>query len=29
MGAEEAKSYGLIDEIIDQRKDEGEGLNFS
>jgi ATP-dependent Clp protease protease subunit len=29
MGAEEAKTYGLIDEIIDQRKDEGEGLNFS
>jgi ATP-dependent Clp protease protease subunit len=29
MGAEEAKTYGLIDEIIDQRKDDGEGLNFS
>ena len=29
MGAEDAKSYGLIDEIIDQRKDEAEGLDFS
>ena len=29
MGAEEAKSYGLIDEIIDQRQDEGDRLDFS
>ena len=29
MGAEEAKAYGLIDEIIDQRKDEGDALDFS
>ena len=29
MGAEEAKAYGLIDEIIEQRRDEGEGLSFS
>jgi ATP-dependent Clp protease protease subunit len=29
MGAEDAKSYGLIDEIIDKRKDEAEGLDFS
>ncbi len=29
MGAEEAKAYGLIDEIIDQRQDEGDGLDFS
>ena len=29
MGAEEARSYGLIDEIIDQRKAEGAGLDFS
>ena len=29
MGAEEAKSYGLIDEIIDQRQNEGDGLDFS
>jgi len=29
MGAEEAKDYGLIDEIIDQRKNEDDGLNFS
>ena len=29
MGAEEAKTYGLIDEIIDQRQDEGDGLDFS
>jgi len=28
MGAEEAKSYGLIDEIIDQRTDDGKGLDF-
>jgi len=28
MGAEEAKAYGLIDEIIDQRQDEGDGLDF-
>jgi ATP-dependent Clp protease protease subunit len=28
-GAEEAKTYGLIDEIIDQRQDEGDGLDFS
>jgi len=29
MGAEEAKSYGLIDEIIDQRTDDGKKLDFS
>ena len=29
MGAEEAKTYGLIDEIIDQRQDEADGLDFS
>ena len=29
MGAEEARSYGLIDEIIDQRSDDGKGLDFS
>ena len=29
MGAEEAKAYGLIDEIIAQRQDEGDGLDFS
>ena len=29
MGAEEAKAYGLIDEIIDQRQDEADGLDFS
>jgi ATP-dependent Clp protease, protease subunit len=28
MGAEEAKAYGLIDEIIDHRKDDGKGLDF-
>jgi len=28
MGAEEARSYGLIDEIIDQRTDDGTGLDF-
>jgi ATP-dependent Clp protease protease subunit len=28
MGAEEARTYGLIDEIIDQRKDDGGGENF-
>jgi ATP-dependent Clp protease protease subunit len=28
MGAAEAKTYGLIDEIIDQRKDEGSELDF-
>jgi len=29
MGAEEAKTYGLIDEIIDHRSDDGKGLDFS
>ena len=29
MGAEDAKAYGLIDEIINQRRDEDDGLNFS
>lgn len=29
MGAEEAKTYGLIDEIINQRQDEADGLVFS
>jgi len=29
MGAEDAKTYGLIDEIINQRTDEGDGLSFS
>ncbi len=29
MGAEDAKTYGLIDEIINQRRDEDDGLNFS
>ena len=28
MGAEEAKAYGLIDEIIDHRTDDGKGLDF-
>jgi len=28
MGAEEARAYGLIDEIIDQRRDDGNGENF-
>ena len=28
MGAEEARDYGLIDEIIDQRNDGGAGENF-
>ena len=28
MGAEEAKAYGLIDEIIDHRADDGKGLDF-
>ena len=28
MGAEEARAYGLIDEIIDRRADGGEGLDF-
>jgi ATP-dependent Clp protease protease subunit len=28
MGAEEARSYGLIDEIIDSREDDGKGLDF-
>ena len=28
MGAEEARAYGLIDEIIDRRTDGGEGLDF-
>lgn len=28
MGAEEARTYGLIDEIIDQRKNDGNGENF-
>jgi len=28
MGAEEAKAYGLIDEIIDHRADDGQGLDF-
>ena len=28
MGAEEARTYGLIDEIIDQRRDDGNGENF-
>ena len=29
MGAEDAKAYGLIDEIINQRTDEDDGLSFS
>lgn len=29
MGAEEARSYGLIDEIIDRRPDDGTGLDFA
>jgi ATP-dependent Clp protease protease subunit len=29
MGAEEAKAYGLIDEIIDRRADDGKGLDFT
>jgi ATP-dependent Clp protease protease subunit len=29
MGAEDAKTYGLIDEIINQRRDEDDGLSFS
>jgi ATP-dependent Clp protease protease subunit len=29
MGAEEARSYGLIDEIIDQRGDDGTGEAFT
>ena len=29
MGAEEAKSYGLIDEIIERRPEDGKGLDFS
>jgi ATP-dependent Clp protease protease subunit len=29
MGAEDAKAYGLIDEIINQRRDEDDGLSFS
>ncbi|MDX2457400.1 MAG: ATP-dependent Clp endopeptidase proteolytic subunit ClpP [Gammaproteobacteria bacterium] len=29
MGAEEARSYGLIDEIIDRRSDDGTGLDFA
>lgn len=29
MGAEEAISYGLIDEIIDRRPDDGTGLDFA
>lgn len=28
MGAEQAKEYGLIDEIINQRKDSGDGTAF-
>lgn len=28
MGAEQAKEYGLIDEIINQRKDDGDGTAF-
>ena len=28
MGAEEARAYGLIDEIIDRRADGGKGLDF-
>ena len=28
MGAEEARAYGLIDEIIDSREDDGKGLDF-
>ena len=28
MGAEEARAYGLIDEIIDSRGDDGKGLDF-
>ena len=28
MGAEDAKAYGLIDEIIDRRADDGKGLDF-
>jgi ATP-dependent Clp protease protease subunit len=28
MGAEEARDYGLIDEIIDQRKNDGSGEDF-
>jgi ATP-dependent protease ClpP protease subunit len=28
MGAEQAKEYGLIDEIINRRKDGGDGIAF-
>ena len=28
MGAEEARTYGLIDEIINQRQDDGIGKDF-
>jgi ATP-dependent Clp protease protease subunit len=28
MGAEDARAYGLIDEIIDRRTDGGKGLDF-
>jgi ATP-dependent Clp protease protease subunit len=28
MGAEDARAYGLIDEIIDRRADGGKGLDF-
>jgi len=28
MGAEEARAYGLIDEIIESRADDGKGLDF-
>ena len=28
MGAEDARAYGLIDEIIDRRADDGKGLDF-
>ena len=28
MGAEDARDYGLIDEIINQRKDDGTGKDF-
>ena len=28
MGAEEARAYGLIDEIIDSRENDGKGLDF-
>jgi ATP-dependent Clp protease protease subunit len=28
MGAEEARSYGLIDEILNRRPDDGTGLDF-